>query len=89
MTPAPRAPDSRTPSRLFGDQCVLITGGTGSFGNQVVLRLLEAGCREISFRPAPQELRSELIGRPAPAPASAPASATAPAPADKAPELEQ
>ena len=32
---------------LLNDKCVLITGGTGSFGNEVVLRLLAGGCREV------------------------------------------
>jgi len=62
MTPAPRASDSRTPSRLFSDQCVLITGGTGSFGNQVVLRLLAAGCREIRIF-SRDELKQEAMRR--------------------------
>jgi len=62
MTPTPRASDTRTPARLFSDQCVLITGGTGSFGNQVVLRLLEAGAREIRIF-SRDELKQESMRR--------------------------
>ncbi len=29
------------------DKCVLVTGGTGSFGNFIVHRLLDSGAREV------------------------------------------
>ena len=32
---------------MFADKCILITGGTGSFGMQMVDHLLENGCKEI------------------------------------------
>ncbi len=36
-----------TNSILFKDACLLITGGTGSFGNAVLRRFLDSGLREI------------------------------------------
>src|SRR6185436_18223504 len=49
-------------SQIFTDRCVLITGGTGSFGNQVVLRLLEGGCREVRIF-SRDELKQEMMRR--------------------------
>jgi len=47
---------------LLADKCVLITGGTGSFGNEVVLRLLAAGCREVRIF-SRDELKQETMRR--------------------------
>jgi len=47
---------------LLADKCVLITGGTGSFGNEVVLRLLAGGCREVRIF-SRDELKQETMRR--------------------------
>lgn len=35
------------PTNPYAEKTVLVTGGTGSFGNFVVRRLLELGAREV------------------------------------------
>ncbi len=47
---------------LLNEKCVLITGGTGSFGNEVVLRLLAGGCREVRIF-SRDELKQETMRR--------------------------
>lgn len=44
----------------LADKCILITGGTGSFGQTVVGNLLQAGCREIRVF-SRDELKQEMM----------------------------
>jgi len=44
----------------LADKCILITGGTGSFGRTVVNNLLQAGCREIRVF-SRDELKQEMM----------------------------
>jgi UDP-glucose 4-epimerase len=52
----------RQSSRLFHDKCILITGGTGSFGNEVVRSLLAGACREVRIL-SRDELKQEVMRR--------------------------
>ena len=54
-------------ARLIRDKCVLITGGTGSFGSAVLRHLLAAGCREVrifSRDEAKQEAMRRALNEP-------------------------
>jgi UDP-glucose 4-epimerase len=47
---------------LFRDKCILITGGTGSFGNEVVRSLLAIDCREVRIL-SRDELKQDVMRR--------------------------
>jgi UDP-glucose 4-epimerase len=48
---------------MFRDKVVLITGGTGSFGNAVLRRLLDSGIREIRVFSRDEKKQDEMRRR--------------------------
>jgi len=45
---------------FFSNQCILITGGTGSFGNVVLLKLLETDVSEVRIFSRDEKKQDDL-----------------------------